>query len=247
MAQTQAHIHAHTIAHEPVHTKHQNLSTQQHPPPLANCIERSHCTLRSSKYFGRSLENLGGWEVLVCKEKKAKGLGAFTSLCVRKTPARNLPIKERGLGNFTDSGVSSCIFPDVPAFACLPCVSDRDGKDQLLAPPYPGDHPREGGLWPPTCLFGGLIPLGLNLKAQPQESWGKERDGHCEVGKQSSLPCMLAPSRKKAHFPLAFCPKQAHHLFWGLTNKDSASKTSLQRHWLGSGLLPCSTHRNLQG
>lgn len=51
---------------------------------------------------------------------------------------------------------------------------------------------------------------------------------------------MLALSRKKAHFPLAFCPKQAHHLFWGLTNKDSASKTSLQRHCLGWGLLPCS-------
>lgn len=31
LAQTQAHVHAHAIAHEPVHTKHQNLSTKQHP------------------------------------------------------------------------------------------------------------------------------------------------------------------------------------------------------------------------
>lgn len=142
--------HRHTSTPTPLHmslyTRSIKTCPQSSTPPPANCTERSHCTLRSSKCFGRSLDSLGGWEVLACKEKKAKGLGAFTSLCVRKTLARNLRIKQRGLGNFTDSGVSSCIFPDVPAFACLPCVSDRDGKGQLLAPPYPGVHPREGGL-----------------------------------------------------------------------------------------------------
>ena len=150
MAQTQAHIHAHATAHEPVHTKHQNLSKQQHPPPLANCRVRSHCTLRSSKYFGRSLENLGGWEVLVRKEKKAKGLGAFISLCVRKTPARNLPIKERGLGNFTDSGVSSCIFPDVPDLPVFPVSQTGMGRTNSWPHPTLGTTPERGacGLQP---------------------------------------------------------------------------------------------------
>ena len=47
---------------------------------------------------------------------------------MRKTPARNLPIKERGLGNFTDSGVSSCIFPDVPDLPVFPVSQTGMGR-----------------------------------------------------------------------------------------------------------------------
>ena len=166
---------------------------------------------------------------------------------MRKTPARNLPIKQRGLGNFTDSGVSSCIFPDVPAFACLPSVSDRDGKGQLLAPPYPGNHLRERDLWPPTLLFGGLIPLGLSLKARPQESWGKERDGHWEVGKQSSLPCTLDLSRKKAHFPLAFCQSKPITSSGGSQTRTVLPRPASRGTAWGGALFPAQSTEICRG
>lgn len=110
----------------------------------------------------RPLGGVGALGACISQRKKPESLGPFTSLCVRKTPARSLPIKQRAAGNCTDSGVSSCILPDVPASACLLSVSDRGGKGRLAAPPSPGNHPSYRGLRPQTRLFGGLTQFGLN-------------------------------------------------------------------------------------
>lgn len=100
MAQIQAHIHAHAIAHEPVHTKHQNLSTQQRPPLLANCTDRSYCTLRSSKYFGRSLENLGGVGGSSSQRKKCQRAGRLHFPLREENTRQKPPHKTKGLREF---------------------------------------------------------------------------------------------------------------------------------------------------
>lgn len=130
---------------------------------------------------------------------------------MRKSPARSLPIKHRASeGDSIDSRVSSCEFPDVPASACLPSVSDgreglRPGPTLPWGPPQlqepVASHPP---FWWPHTIWA-------QLKAQPPESWSKEGDtgpGPCEVRKQSALPSALGLPGKKAHFPWPFAQNQ---------------------------------------
>lgn len=134
--------HRYTHVSTPLHTSLYTLmkmstETHQHRPNAhphpqyaqpSNCTELSGYTQGSWKYFGKGLGNPGDWGRgggCISQRKKPERQGPLTSLCVRKTPARSLPIKHRALGDSADSWVSSCVFPDVPASACLHSVSNR--------------------------------------------------------------------------------------------------------------------------
>lgn len=148
---------------------------------------------------------------LCLQRKKPKRQGPLASLCVRKSPARSLPIKHRALeGDSVDSRVSSCEFPDVPASACLPSVSDgwegrTPGPTLPWGPPQlqepVASHPP---FWWPNTIWA-------QLKAQPPESWGKEGDaGPVKSGNKALPPAhWVFPGRK--------------HIFPGLSPRTSPS------------------------
>lgn len=120
----------HPFTHTPVRT-HEDVHRHLHRP-----LRSSECThtetrsaLRTMQCSGRSPGNPGCWGVGVVppKEKQPERQGPLNFPPHEGNPARSLPIKQRALGNSTDSRVSSCVFPDVSASVCLPSVSGRDG------------------------------------------------------------------------------------------------------------------------
>lgn len=137
------------------------------------------------------------------QRKKGQGLGAFTSLCVRKTLLRNLPIKTKGLEILQILGCPAAYFRCACIACSFPCVSIQRWERANSWPHLPWGPPQRGGacsLQP--VFFGGLIPLGLNLKPQPQESTGEEGNGHCEVGKQKLSPMHAGSFQEEKHiFP----------------------------------------------
>ena len=194
-------------------------SSTQHPPTPKTCPPSNYTEIWLHPGTLRGLGNpahcgvggegrVGG---LHLPEYEAQKAGPLTSLCVRKTPARSLPIKHRALGDSADSRVSSCEFPDVPASACHPSVSDG-WEGPMPGPTLPWGPPKLH--WPVASHphFRWPNTIWAQLKAQPPESWSEEGDtDRVKSGNKALSPAhWIFPGRK--HISLAFHPEQAHHL-----------------------------------
>lgn len=140
-----------------------------------------------------------GLEGCVSLRKKPERQGPLTSLCVRKTPARSLPIKHRALEDSADSRVSSCEFPDVPASACHPSVPDgRDGP--MPGPTLPWGPPQLQGPVASHPHFRWPNTIWAQLKAQLPESRSEEGDTDRVKSADKAPPSTLDLPRKKAHY-----------------------------------------------
>lgn len=151
--------HRHTSTPTPLHTSLYTRSIKTCPESSTPTTSKLHreipLYLRSSKMLWEKPRFSRGWEVIACKEKKAKGLGAFTSLCGRKTLARNLPIKQRGLGILQILGCPAAYFQMCLHLPVFPV--SQTGMEGPTPWPHPtlGSTPERGPV-ASNLSFGGL-------------------------------------------------------------------------------------------